>query len=385
MAKDGVRIISFGVVKFVLSEQDIDVATVIPKLPTWINMRGAHIRGGVRKFEYQRSKVSSDQRESPAAEPGTTRDALSVLESPNVFSTEEHDTKSILELEDSTSDALLKSMNEQMSKIPKWPFVATGLLIAFLLLLFGTSLPAWVYVAVFVSLAATTGWMFWQDQLSKLTVLFYETDDETTELCEKLSDALRFAASAQRLRSLASTSVFRDTRYSAGAGRAIQLNGAKLQLGNGPSIVANIQVPLLSNGATTLAFYPDRVLAFQNKAVGSIEYAKLSAVSSPVRFVEDNRLASDATVVDRTWRFVRNNGWPDLRFKNNHELPVCVFNMFSVSTPDGLDLKLFGSKKGCFDGMAHALSMFGSYGAVIEGASDSMSFAERSDIFRVVR
>jgi hypothetical protein len=79
-------------------------------------------------------------------------------------------------------------------------------------------------------------------------------------------------------------------------------------------------------------------------------------MSIATRFIEHETVPSDARVVDRTWQFVNKKGGPDLRFKNNRELPVCAYNQFNLSTPDGLDVRFIGSKEGGFDDLATAIA-----------------------------
>ena len=43
------------------------------------------------------------------------------------------------------------------------------------------------------------------------------------------------------------------------------------------------------------------------------------------------------------------------RVKNNRQLPVCAYNAFNLSTPDGFDLRFMASKEGCFDALAEAI------------------------------
>ncbi|MBZ3664015.1 DUF4236 domain-containing protein [Pseudomonas monteilii] len=356
------RSISFGLVRFNFSEQGIGVSVVIPGLRAGIGMRGAYIRGGLGSFQYRRS-IGSPAREITAPlNTAQSRSGSPMVEDSNVINTTEHEVKSVLELQDSTSDALLQSMNEQISKRPVWPLAAAGLLALFVLLLWGSSWPAAAYLVIFAALAAIAGWLFWRDQLGRLTVLFYEPDQATSALFDQLCTVLSEAANARKLRSIASTSRYADPKYSAGAGQGVQLGEARLVLGNAPGVVANVQVPILASKRTTLALYPDRILAFQENAVGSIDYVNFSAVSSGIRYVENNSLAADAAVVDKTWQYVNKKGGPDRRFKNNRELPVCAFSQLNLSTPDGLDMRFVGSRQWGFDGLAKVLSQLRTLG-----------------------
>ncbi|WP_274113590.1 hypothetical protein [Acidovorax benzenivorans] len=119
-----------------------------------------------------------------------------------------------------------------------------------------------------------------------------------------------------------------------------------------------MDVPVLTSGRTTLAFYPDRVLAFQGKSVGAISYASLNIESFPSRFIEHESVPRDATVVDHTWQFVNKKGGPDRRFKNNRQLPVCRYNRLHLSSGRGLNVRLLGSLDGGFNEFALAVQQF---------------------------
>lgn len=190
--------------------------------------------------------------------------------------------------------------------------------------------------------------------MRRLTVLFFDLDAQAAKRFEELCDAFR-SAHSQKLRAVASTSRYANLKYSAGAGQGLKLESATHLQGQGPGIAANIQVPVLKTGKTTLAFYPDRVLAFQGKHVGAVSYKSLTPLTSKSRFIETEHLPSDASVVDRTWQYVNKNGGPDKRFKNNRQYPVCDYHQLVLTTSDGLDLKFMASRPGAFDRFAQQL------------------------------
>lgn len=45
-------------------------------------------------------------------------------------------------------------------------------------------------------------------------------------------------------------------------------------------------------------------------------------------------------MVDRTWRYVNKKGGPDKRFKDNRELPVCLYDEVQLSSSTGLNALL---------------------------------------------
>lgn len=351
--------VKFGAVRFNFSGSGIGMSVGIPGLRIGTGPRGAYISGGVAGFRYRQS-LGGKQRPMQGSAVRQVRisegpDAVAPID-PNIVASTDHETMNVLELQESTSDALLQSMNEQRHKTAWWPIALVVLGVLFLILLnLGATWPQGVHLGIFVAFAVLVLWVRWRDRMRKLTVLFYEPDTTTSQLYSELISGLRQASGAAKLKSVANTSKYGDTKYSAGATEGLRLAEASLSLGQAPGVVANVEVPILVAAKTTLAFYPDRVLAFQGGAVGGVSYQRLQAASIATRFIEHEAVPSDARVVDRTWQYVNKKGGPDKRFKNNRELPICAYNQFNLSTLDGLDVRFIGSKEDGFNALSAAL------------------------------
>lgn len=330
----------------------------IPGLRIGTGPRGAYISGGVGGFRYRRS-LSAIPSRAPARLPdgqGVPAHAEGYV-APTIVSTQEHDTLSVLELSDSDSDCLLQSMNEQRRKTPLWPFVA-GVLF-FLYFPLTSTMNTWpgiVHLALVAIMAVFVGWVYWRDKMRKVTVLFFEPDAVTADHFDVLSRALSCAASMRKLKAVVSTSRYADRKYSAGASEGLKFSQASLSLGQGPGVVANVSVPVVKTGRTTLAFYPDRILAFQGNSVGAFAYDSLSTAEERTCFIEHESVPSDAQVIDHTWQYVNRTGGPDRRFKNNRQLPICAYSQLNLSTQSGLDIRLLGSRERGFQPFATALS-----------------------------
>ncbi len=67
-------------------------------------------------------------------------------------------------------------------------------------------------------------------------------------------------------------------------------------------------------------------------------------------------MTQDATVVDKTWRYVNKKGGPDRRFKDNRELPVCVYDQLRFSRASRLNEVVQLSRKGAGDPLGIALA-----------------------------
>ena len=355
--------IKFGAVRFNFSSGGIGVSVGVPGLRIGTGPRGAYVSGGMGGFRYRKSldKSSSTPRLSGQKrfmQPSYPDQNTTPSTDPNVVASVEHETKNVLELADASGDDLLQSMNEQRNKASLWPFVAAGL--AILLFILKSNSENWNPVVVptlIIVFAILILWVRWHDNLGKLTVLFFDPDEETNALFKTLSSAVQNASNTRKLRSVANTSQYADSKYSAGASQGLKLVNASFYLGQAPGIVSNIVVPILTASKTTLAFYPDRVLAIQGKSVGAIAYKDLQAISRPSLFIEKESLPSDATVVDHTWEYVNKKGGPDKRFKDNRQLPVCQYNNLQIYTASGIDIRFMGSRAKGFDPLAQAIDI----------------------------
>ena len=73
---------------------------------------------------------------------------------------------------------------------------------------------------------------------------------------------------------------------------------------------------------------------------GGIPYHDFHVEQRLTRFIEDEPVPADATVVDRTWRYVNKSGGPDRRFNNNAQLPVVQYGVLVLTSSRGLNVHL---------------------------------------------
>jgi hypothetical protein len=111
----------------------------------------------------------------------------------------------------------------------------------------------------------------------------------------------------------------------------------------------------LGAGRQTLYFLPDRLLVYDSAGIGAISYRTLSLSATRQRFIEEDSVPSDATVVDRTWRYVNKSGGPDRRFAHNPELPICLYDELTFRTASGLNEVFQISRSGLAEGFIAAV------------------------------
>ena len=82
------------------------------------------------------------------------------------------------------------------------------------------------------------------------------------------------------------------------------------------------------------------ILYRDGRGFGAIAYTDLQVRQSFIRFIENDAVPGDATVVDHTWRYVNKSGGPDRRFNNNRQLPVLQLGELIFTSSKGLNIQL---------------------------------------------
>lgn len=78
----------------------------------------------------------------------------------------------------------------------------------------------------------------------------------------------------------------------------------------------------------------------RKRKVGMIDYSDFRISVSSVRFVETDPVPKDAQVVGQTWQYVNKNGTPDQRYKNNKQIPLCLYGQVFLRSSSGLNVEL---------------------------------------------
>lgn len=348
--------VKVGALRFNFSGSGIGVSAGIPGLRIGIGPRGAYVGGGSYGFRYRQSiPLKSNPKNRPA--PSLSPPPIPVGQptpkytphDPNIISTQTHDTQCVLELNDCSDQALLSMLNEQRRKSSIWPVAA--FISAALWLFFATSsLPSYVSWIVFLFGCAFSYWVYLRDVSAKTAVLFFDLDEKAAERFEKLCDEIRRISNVSKLQAIKATAQYLDTRYTGGAGQGVTLVASSVTFGDMPGVSANVAIPQISSDTTTIAFCPDRILLFQKSGVGAVEYKNIILDVADTKFHEDGVVPRDATVIGHTWQYVNNNGTPDRRFKDNKQIPICMYSVLHVGVQQGgLDVRFLASKESAFD------------------------------------
>jgi len=146
-----------------------------------------------------------------------------------------------------------------------------------------------------------------------------------------------------------------DRKYHAGASSLVRRKSTFIRKAQPPYLKTNIETISIGVGRQTLHFFPDRVLVYDARGVGAVSYLHLELSAASSRFIESEGVPRDAKVVDYTWKYVNRNGGPDRRFKDNRQLPICLYDELTLRSATGLNELVQVSRCGAASGFVDAV------------------------------
>jgi hypothetical protein len=122
-----------------------------------------------------------------------------------------------------------------------------------------------------------------------------------------------------------------------------------------PSIRTNVGVAVIDLGHKALCFLPDVLLVIGPGYVDSFAYSDLQMKLRRMRFVETDPVPGDATIVGKTWRYVRQDGGRDERFTDNAEIPIVEYEELWLTAGTVLNDVIQVSAIGRAEELAHKI------------------------------
>lgn len=343
--------VSVGPLRFNLSKSGIGVSAGVKGLRFGVGPRGNYVHMGRAGIYYRATIPTVSQPTQSPPRPSSFREEA-IASHVEMKAIESADVSQMI---DSSSAALLRELDEKqkLRKTTTPVAVAYSLVVALGLWM---SWPTWVVlgIGVFGSLAfysATT-----RDALRKSVVLLYDFDTETERLYEDLHSSAASVAGCAGVWHVASKGDVHDRKYFAGASELVERRRTFVRRESPPFLKTNIDVVAIGVGRQTLYLFPDRILVYDHGGVGAVSYRDLRVSVRDQRFIESDGVPSDAEVVDRTWKYVNKKGGPDRRFKDNSELPICLYEEIHLSSETGLNELLQISRRGPGESLARAFA-----------------------------
>jgi hypothetical protein len=334
--------VSVGPFRFNLSGSGVGVSVGVPGFRVGSGPRGNYVhlgRGGI----YYRHTFSSDSVPTIPMMP---------IAGPQ-GSMQEIESGAAAAIVDSSSEELLEELRAKRRKLALRPFAIVAAVLL-LLMGFGTG-SGWVILSFAILGLALILAAGHRDRIAKTAVILYDFEPQVEDAFRRFTEWAQALAGTGRTWHITASGGVRDRKYHAGASSLVQRNVTIVRTSDPPFIKTNAPVLSIGAGLQTLYFLPDRLLVYDAGGIGAISYRTLGLSVTRQRFIEEEGVPSDATVVDRTWRYVNKSGGPDRRFTNNRELPICLYDELSLRTSTGLNEIFQISRSGVGEGFAAAV------------------------------
>lgn len=274
---------------------------------------------GISYVDEQGKKVSSP---SPTQTTDTTYSDVSDIESADIknFQTAEY------------SD-LLKRINAiiLINKITTWI-----LIISFII----SASNSYYWIAFWLSAALkiylhTKGKIFFE----------YSIDADTQKEFESKTQNWNSLKRCQKKWFISQEATLRNSKTSGGAGKGI--DRLPLTIANNLPfyIRTNIEPVVLRLKKETLILLPDKILIIKKNKVGALSYSNVKFDVYATGFIETETPPKDSEFVKMVWLKTNKDGSPDMRFKDNKQLPVYKYGFIDISSPEGLNVKLMFSNE----------------------------------------
>ena len=327
--------VSLGPIRFNLSKSGVGASVGVTGFRIGMRPDGSSYMHAGRYGLYMREELGGRKSESQAA-------FMRQAEPPPTQTFEAVSTRDL-------SSPERKELVDQLNKSYK-EFRLDYLVFGISAIAFGLSWLNNIQLGMFLSIGAgvVLGVVASVFESRKRTVkIFYDFEADNTSSFSTLVEAINHLAECKRIwayvdsRSLTSA---HESKINAGASSLVSRVPAAVGTGTPPWVETNVTIPTIKARGVTAYFLPDCILVYDVNGVGCVEHASLSFTSRTERFIEDGAVPSDADVVDHTWKYANKRGGPDRRFKNNRQIPICLYGKLDLSTSAGLLCHLQTSK-----------------------------------------
>jgi hypothetical protein len=337
--------VNFGPLRLNLSKSGVGASVGVRGARVSFSPRGTYVNMGAHGV-YYRKRIDGS---GPIA--GGTASLRSRHSEPVPGSSFAAEIRSadVEQLVETSSQELLAEINQRVRLFPFAPLVWTiGVActvgaVALSLSQLGEKGPGVAAIACGIGMFGTAAVALpaaTRDSRKRTTPLFYELGEPAERRFAEIQHACAALAEAHRVWRIRSAERQTDWKRHAGASTSVEREQVRAGRMNAPYIATNVETWGIDCGRTKLFFFPDHLFVFEGGTFGAVSYESLGIKTAESRFIEDDRVPSDATVVGQTWQYVRRDGGPDLRFANNRQLPVALYGSTVFTSPQGLNIYL---------------------------------------------
>ena len=167
--------------------------------------------------------------------------------------------------------------------------------------------------------------------------LEYVIDDDQKEVVAQRMDPMLKVAECEQVWRIMQTSQVIDKKYSGGASSSVNRVLCKASKKPPYPFKSNVSAATFKAGKETLIFLPDKLFIMQKRKLGALSYSDISSYAHTTRFHESGKVPKDTQVVGHTWKYINKSGGPDKRFKDNRQIPICLYGELELKSTSGLN------------------------------------------------
>ncbi|MCR6502116.1 SH3 domain-containing protein [Shinella sp. CPCC 101442] len=350
--------VSAGPFRFNFSKGGVGVSVGVKGLRVGSGPRGHYIYAG-RGGLYYRATLGNAGRGRPSAVPQQRSPSPQATFDNNDVAMIEIDSGDVMHMQDEAFSELLSEINSKaaqtrMSAALAWTAIVIGVLAGM-----ATGGPG-----LFLCIFALPGYAIgnWFDSYRRTTVLYYDLEGDAETAYNRLAagfDGLSGCAAKWHIEAGGAVQSLTAWKRNAGASHLVNRKATTLAYKLPAVIKSNLTPPALHVGKQILFFMPDIVLVQDGSRVGAVNYTDLNVRWQDSRFIETERVPSDARVVDHTWAHPNKSGGPDRRFKNNRQIPICLYEAMHFTSNSGVNELLEFSRTGVAAAFVEGCRMLG--------------------------
>lgn len=358
--------VSLGPFRLNLSKSGLGISAGVKGFRVGTGPRGHYIHAGMNGVYYRKTLGGLGRKPKAAVADGGT-DYISEIAkiAPNdklpTYMTEDGvlmrriiSAEADVLVSENHSEAL-RSLNEARER-PSYALLLCAAAGVGLALSFASQNPTMIAMFVVLLIAAyAVGSII--DVPRRNVVFAYKLEPIAEERYKALVDAIDRLATARKLwfvKAQGDITNLHAWKKNSGASALVDSKETSVSYALPKGVASNVTPPMIAIDGKNCYFFPDCILVEENKRFGAVRYETIRTAIREQRMIMDAAPA-DATVVGQTWKYVNKNGSPDRRFKDNRQLPICLFEEIGMVSEGGF--------KGLLQVSKHGIS--GAYGGAV--------------------
>jgi hypothetical protein len=208
------------------------------------------------------------------------------------------------------------------------------------------------------------------DEPRRNVVFAYQLDPAAEERYKALVDAIDRIAGVNKIwfvKAVGDITNLHAWKKNSGASSLVDNQETSISYALPKGVASNVTPPVIVIDGKSCYFFPDCVLIEENKRFGAVRYETIRTAIRDQRMIMPSS-PYDATVVGQTWKYVNKNGSPDRRYKDNMQMPICLFEEIGMVSDSGFKGLLQISKYGVSKAFGSAVTEIGNISKELKGA-----------------